>query len=169
MILRSATRSFSGAPAASSSIGWQTILLAMAPALMALPVKAESSATATPPELGRWVTGSGNLEVEIAPCGDKLCGTVVKVLANHSMSKAGAEMVPADSRPALGMQILTGFSAGGSGERDGHIYNRENGKTYDCLMALQTPDALKIRPYVLMSWFGKTQIWHRVGSDLSQR
>ena len=169
MILRSATRSFSGAPAASSSMGWRMALLAMAPALMMMPAQAEPSAATTSSELGRWVTGNGNLEVEIAACGDKLCGTVVKVLANHSMSKAGAEMVPADSRPALGMQILTDFSASGSGEHDGRIYNRENGKTYDCLMAMQTPDELKIRPYVVMSWFGKTQIWHRVGSDVSQR
>jgi uncharacterized protein (DUF2147 family) len=168
MISRS-TRSFAGARAAGSSTGWRMTLLAMAPVLMALPAQAEPAAAAAPSELGRWITGSGNLEVEIAACGDKLCGTVVKVLANHSMSKAGAEMVAADSRPALGMQILSDFSASASGERDGRIYNRENGKTYDCLMALQAPDELKVRPYVLMSWFGKTQVWHRVDSALSQR
>ena len=40
--------------------------------------------------LGRWITESGNLEVNIAPCnpagGNALCGKVVRVLANRSMS-----------------------------------------------------------------------------------
>src|SRR5262249_50857822 len=58
--------------------------------------------------LGRWLTHTGNLEVEIARCGEALCGTVVKVLANNSMSGPG-EMAPKDGRPALGMTILKSF------------------------------------------------------------
>ena len=40
-------------------------------------------------QTGRWITASGNLEIEIAPCGQALCGTVVRVLANNSMSSSG--------------------------------------------------------------------------------
>ncbi len=130
------------------------------------------SGSGPPPELGRWVTASGNLEVEIAPCGDRLCGTVVRVLANRSMSKPGETMAPVDAlqtqlgkgtdRSPLGMQILTDFTPSGDGEWEGHIYNREDGKTYSCFMELLEPNQLKVRPYKYVHLFGKTQVWHRV-------
>ena len=74
---------------------------------------ATQPATAPHPKapLGRWITESGNLEVEIAPCPtnangtasantggssgtNTLCGKVVRVLANRSMAVTdmGAQM-----------------------------------------------------------------------------
>lgn len=113
-------------------------------------------------EMGRWLTESGNLEVDIAPCGKALCGTVVQVLGNRSMSNPNATMQAADSRPVLGMRILLDFVSNKDGEWSGHIYNRENAKTYDCRMELVAPDQLKIRAYKFLPIFGKTQIWKRV-------
>lgn len=115
---------------------------------------------------GRWVTASGNLEVEIAPCGAALCGVVTKVLANRSMSREGEAMQPVDTRPALGMKILHNFMPETTENHrttrwEGEIYNRENGKTYSCLMSLNTDGKLVLRPYVIAPLFGKTQIWQR--------
>lgn len=130
--------------------------------IAATAVLAAFSAFAQPaPHLGRWVTESGNLEVEIAPCGEVLCGTVVKVLANRSMSAAGEEMKPADTRPALGMVILSGLRPAGDGELRGEIYNRENAKTYSALLTVAPPDQLLVRGYVGLPAFGKTQVWRR--------
>ena len=135
------------------------IVLALLLCLAAAPALAQA---------GRWITESGNLEVEIAPCAAgqpaSLCGTVTKVLANRSMRAPGAEMVAADARPALGMQILTGFVSSDDGDWDGEIYNRENGKTYSCTMKLAAPDALELRAYVLLPLFGKTQTWRRAAA-----
>lgn len=110
---------------------------------------------------GNWVTESGNLEVQLAPCGPALCGTVVKVLANRSMSGPGAEVTPVNAQPALGMTLLSGFTPSGEGEWKGQIYNRENGKTYSALMTQPAPDQLLIRAYVGLPMFGKTQVWRR--------
>lgn len=118
---------------------------------------------------GRWVTASGNLEVEIAPCGAALCGTVTKVLANNSMSRSGEPMVPADPRPALGMKLLIDLVPD---EVDtpprtwrGQIYNRENAKTYRCKVEVEArPNAqseLVLRGYVGLPLFGQTQRWSR--------
>lgn len=115
-------------------------------------------------QLGRWLTASGNLEVEIAPCGKALCGTVVRVVANNSMAAPGTTMKPADVQPVLGKAIMTDFVPASDGEWEGHIYNRENGETYACVMALVAPDQLKVRPYKVMHLFGQTQIWHRVAT-----
>jgi uncharacterized protein (DUF2147 family) len=146
-------------------IVWSAWLIAaLSPAWPALAQTALNAA----PENGRWVTESGNLEVEIAPCGQALCGTVVKVIANRSMSKPNAAMTPADSRSPLGMQILTDLVPSGSGEWKGRVYNRENGETYDCLMSLASADQLKIHGYKGVPLFGKTQIWRRVSDEGKQ-
>ena len=124
---------------------------------------------------GRWITASGNLEVDIAPCGKALCGTVTKVLGNRSMSRDEVEMKPVDTRPALGMTILSDFVPADSASPEspptrwqGTIYNRENGKRYDCQMSLDTESnaagELVLRAYVGIPLFGKTQRWHRAES-----
>ncbi|ALV08697.1 DUF2147 domain-containing protein [Roseateles depolymerans] len=110
---------------------------------------------------GRWITDSGNLEVEIAPCADAWCGTVTRVLGNKSMSAPGQTMDAADKRSALGMKILTGLKpSSDNATLRGEIYNRENAKTYSVRLALDG-DQLVVRPYVFIPLFGKTQVWHR--------
>jgi len=130
--------------------------------LSAMLANAASAATPTDPR-GRYLTASGNLEVDVAPCGEALCGTVSKVVANHSMSRPGETMQPADNRPAEGLKILLDFKpdADEAGSWQGRIYNRENGKTYDCRMTLDEAGNLQLRAYVGLPLFGKTQVWQR--------
>lgn len=130
--------------------------------LIAILALAAAQAQAQPAQAGRWITESGNLEVEIAPCGDALCGTVTRVIANRSMSAPGQEMDAADKRPALGMQILTGLRPSGDGTLAGEIYNRENAKTYSVRLTMDGPQQLLVRPYVGLPLLGKTQLWRRV-------
>ena len=116
-------------------------------------------------QTGRWLTESGNLEIDIAPCAEKLCGTVARVLANRSMSKPGVEI----ATPAtVGMKILSDFVPSAEGEWEGEIYNRENGKTYSCVMSLRGADELQVRGYVGIHLIGRTQIWHRVPEPTAQ-
>jgi uncharacterized protein (DUF2147 family) len=142
-------------------------ILLVAGAALSLSALAQA-ATSASPESGRWLTESGNLEVDIAPCGPALCGTVVKVIANRSMSKSDAAMAPVDKRSPMGMKILSDFVSSGEGEWKGRIYNRENGETYDCLMSMAAPDQLKVRGYKGFPLFGKTQIWRRVAIEAAQ-
>lgn len=130
---------------------------------------------AAPVPNGVWLTESGNFEVEIAPCGGALCGKVSKVLANHAMAGSGASSessmnqgssmsAPSDTGAMLGRNILTDLRATGNGSFRGSIYNRENGKTYDCEIRAVSADHLKVRAYKLLPLFGKTQIWTRVAN-----
>jgi uncharacterized protein (DUF2147 family) len=125
------------------------------PALMVLLLVASTAHAQT----GRWITASGNLEIEIAPCGAALCGTAVRVLANNSMSAPGQAM--ASNVPGLGLKILHDFISNGDGTWTGQIYDRENGKTYRCRMRELSADELEVHPYVGIPLFGQTQIWHR--------
>ena len=132
--------------------------------LTAVPAIGQSAiASGNDAPIGRWLTDNGNLEVEIGRCGEALCGTVVKVLANRSMS-GGGEMVAADNRSPLGMTVLKDFKAAG-GEWRGEIYNRENAKTYSCRISLSAPDQLTVRPYVGLPLFGKTLTWTRIATE----
>lgn len=131
-------------------------------AIVAMGAPAAQAQPQQPPaQLGRWVTESGNLEVDIAACGDALCGTVTRVMANRSMSAPGQEMEPADKRPALGMKLLTGLRAAGDETLKGDIYNRENAKTYSVRLTMDGPQQMLVRPYVGIPLFGKTQLWKR--------
>ena len=121
---------------------------------------------------GLWLTASGNLEVRIEPCGAALCGKVARVIANQSMSRPGEAMADGAQPAQEGMDILSGFlpsdtDTAPDGRRvttewRGRIFNRENGKTYDCLMSSGAAGELKLRAYVGLPLFGKTQAWQRV-------
>jgi uncharacterized protein (DUF2147 family) len=121
---------------------------------------------------GRYLTASGNFEVELARCGDALCGSVSKVIANHSMSRPGEAMQAADARDPMGLRLLSNFVADGDATNGatqwrGDIHNRENGKTYSCLMSLDARGDLVLRAYVGLPLFGKTQVWQRLGGPES--
>jgi uncharacterized protein (DUF2147 family) len=146
-------------------------LMTRTAAMLLLSLGAVAAAHAADPR-GRFITASGNLEVELAPCGDALCGTVTRVLANRSMSGSGA-MQAADGRDPLGLTILKDFvpSAFGAPAADGtpqptewrgEVYNRENGKLYSGLLSLDERGDLQLRAYIGLPLFGKTQVWTRV-------
>jgi uncharacterized protein (DUF2147 family) len=139
------------------------------PALLALSLSFAAAAADAADPRGRYLTQSGNFEVDVAPCGAALCGKVSKVVANHSMSRPGEAMQAANARDPMGLQLLANFVADGdaSGEPKqwrGEIYNRENGKTYSCVMSLDERGDLVLRAYVGLPLFGKTQVWQRLAA-----
>lgn len=130
-------------------------------------IAADAPAAQQTGAVGRWLTQSGNFEIDIAACGQALCGTVVRVLGNQSMSRPGTEMKPADTKSVMGMKILSELVPSDDGTLQGRIYNRENGKTYDCRVTPLAPDQLEIRAYKFLPIFGKSQVWTRVTSKKS--
>src|SRR5262245_6600325 len=77
---------------------------------------------------GRWETASHNLVVRIEGCGATMCGIVAQVLANNSMMGSGEAAV----QPLpVGYRLINNLRRDGDHWR-GRIFNRENGRTYDC-------------------------------------
>jgi uncharacterized protein (DUF2147 family) len=133
----------------------RAIALAMTAALGVSACQTASAPVASPQ--GRWVTASRNLVVEIAPCGELMCGTVAKVLANYSMSGAGRS----SARPLpVGFRLITDMHRDGD-HWTGRIFDRENGRTYDLSLRELTDLRLEVRPYVVLPLAGRTQIWTR--------
>ncbi|MBX3493485.1 MAG: DUF2147 domain-containing protein [Parvibaculum sp.] len=97
---------------------------------------------------GRWIAPEEDAVVEIAPCGDALCGTVVEILSN-----------PGDA--GTGTRILIGFESSGAGTWSGTAYSRAKDKSYDCNIEMLDANRLKLRPYVGIPLFGETLVWER--------
>lgn len=116
---------------------------------------------------GVWLTPGGNSHVEIAPCGDKLCGRIVWL--KKPKNKKGEPLRDARnaekalrSRPILGLPLLTGFPQEPTDGvwDDGKIYSPKTGKTFRSEMEMNDRDTLKVSG---CRWIRcKSQIWKRL-------
>ena len=111
-------------------------------ALAALILSAGSALAADPLE-GDWRTAvddNGNSGiVRVQPCGDALCGTLVK-----AYDAAGKEW----KSPNLGRQILSQTVSKGNGNYTGRVFSPDRGKTYNSKLKMNG-SALKVSGCVL--------------------
>lgn len=129
---------------------------------------AASAGAQGPTPVGVWLHANQRIQVEIAPCGDKLCGKMVWF--RWPNDAGGLPLVDLKNvntalrtRPLLGLTILHGLYR--TGERiwdGGKIYNPDDGVDYDSVMTIHPDGTLRVRAYVLLPLLGKTLIWTRV-------
>ena len=120
---------------------------------------ATGPAWAAVPVTGKWVTAGKDSVVEIAPCGQKLCGKVAKLLkpAEGGPPTDRNNPDPAlKSRPLVGLPILTDFVDAG-GQWAGTIYDPRNGKSYRSNVAKNPDGTLKVQGCI--AFFCQTQTW----------
>ncbi len=116
--------------------------------------------------LGRWLTAGGKSQVEIAPCGERLCGRIVwlkEPLDDDGSPKRDAKNKDETlrERPILGLPLLQGFRRLEDGSwGEGSIYNPEDGDTYRSQMRLVGDDELQVEGCVFI--FCKAQTWKKV-------
>jgi uncharacterized protein (DUF2147 family) len=127
----------------------------LALALVAMPVFAAQPVT------GAWLTDARDGIVEIAPCGDKLCGRLAKMLVAPKGSATDRNNPdPAlRDRPLVGLAVLTGFAPDGEVWR-GTGYDPKAGKSYATTLQRLGPDTLKVKGCV-MGFLCRSAIWTR--------
>lgn len=116
-------------------------------------------ALAATPVTGKWITAGKDSVVEIAPCGQKLCGKVAKLLTptpNGPPVDRNNPNPALKSRPLIGLPILSDFVEAGA-QWSGTIYNPRNGKTYRSNVARNPDGTLMVQGCV--SFFCQTQTW----------
>lgn len=95
------------------------------------------------PLLGMWRTtadDNGNTGlIEVAPCGAKLCGTLVK-----SFDSSGAERASEN----IGRKIISETVPAGDGQYKGKVYSPDRDKTYNSKLQLNG-DTLKVSGCVM--------------------
>jgi uncharacterized protein (DUF2147 family) len=139
---------------------------------------AATASAQSPSVMGTWLTASGIAQVRIGPCPDAasgpICGLVVGLInpkgpdGNAVAPDMATDYRNADpalrTRKVIGMPLIWGFkkTADPNAFEDGHVYNGENGKTYNANISLQPDGKLRLRGYVGTPMLGETQLWTRV-------
>lgn len=124
------------------------ILLALPLAVAPLP-----AAAAAPSVAGAWRTEDGSAVVEIAPCGEQMCGRIARVLAsgpNVPRTDVNNPDSRRRSRPLVGLQILSGFRRGTKAWEDGRAYDPKSGRSYAASLRLDADGSLRVTGCVLI-------------------
>jgi uncharacterized protein (DUF2147 family) len=116
--------------------------------------------------LGVWADEDGKSHIEIAPCGEYLCGHVVWLKEPEDASgQPKTDINNPDkslrSRPILGLKIIGGLQPDwGNTRLKGQVYNAEDGRVYDFYLK---PKAwtMSVEGCFLMILCG-SQTWTRV-------
>src|SRR4051812_37406346 len=127
----------------------------------ALPANAQSPS-------GVWLTKDQDAHVRIGACGGEICGTIAW-LKEPIDSQTGMPAVDEPnpdpgkrSRPLLRDQVMYGMRPSGAGRRTRHLYNADDGKTYEGNLVVLGPDNVKVEGCLIGICMGET--WQRVPS-----
>lgn len=148
------------------------MLGALAALSAALPIAAAETASPTPaqsaarptsqPILGRWLTEPRDGIIEITQAAD---GSYQgKIIGGDSPHRTDAKNPDASKRSALllGQVILQGLTLKSPGHwSGGTIYDPDSGHTYNLNVELLDNAHLKLRGFIGISLFGRTQVWER--------
>jgi uncharacterized protein (DUF2147 family) len=115
---------------------------------------------------GKWLTKDGTATVNIAHCGEALCGTIV-ALKEPNDPKTGKPKVDSENpdaakrgRPIIGVQIVFDMKPSATPDKwDGQVYNAEDGKTYTGSITLTSATALELKGCALAGLVCKSQTW----------
>ena len=111
--------------------------------------------------LGTWKEPAG-AKIEVHLCGAEVCAKLLKLSDDAPKTNDGNNPdKKLQQRPLVGLEIGTGFRlADASHAEDGKLYDPKSGKTYHGSMTSEG-DSLKLRGYVGIKAFGRTEIWKR--------
>jgi uncharacterized protein (DUF2147 family) len=141
---------------------------ALAPIALVIGVAAFAASANAQSPAGVWLTKDQDAHVRIAGCGGALCGTIVwlKDPVDKQTGKPPIDEHNPDpakrSRPLRGIQVMYGMHPSGPGKWTGHLYNADDGKTYDGNLMLLGPDSVKVDGCLIGICMGET--WRRVQS-----
>jgi len=149
-------------------VGFQYLLATVLFSCLSLAYAANQAAAI----VGIWTTQDGKARVQIVEQDNAFNGQIVWLKqplfpANDPQGMAGKPKVDRNNpdnklraRPIMGLPLLGGFHyAGGDVWSGGTIYDPESGKTYSCKITLMKDGSLRIRGYVGIPLFGRTEIW----------
>ena len=115
--------------------------------------------------IGIWFTGGKEpAKIQIYKSGEKFYGKIVWLKNPTENGKQRMDGNNPDkakqSNPIIGLLMLTGFKFDGDDEwKGGDIYDPESGKTYSSYIYLKDKNTLKVRGYIGISLFGRTETW----------
>jgi uncharacterized protein (DUF2147 family) len=122
---------------------------------------AAAPAAASPID-GLWLTDDHKGVVRIGPCGEGVCGWIVRVLDNRPgvpTRDVNNPLRVLRNRPIIGLAVLTGFTANGTEYSGGTAYDPKAGRAYRATLRLRSGNALDVTGCVL--FICRTVAWTR--------
>ncbi len=115
---------------------------------------------------GRWLTQEGDGWIRIQIVGDSLEGSVAG--SPDPKQREERELDDRNPDPDLrtrrldGLIIMKGFEYDGDSKwSGGTVYDPNSGKTYKCTVTQVDADTLKMRGFIGISLFGRSETWTR--------
>lgn len=123
-----------------------------------------SLSAASPALFGDWTTADGSV-VRTFPCADTLCIKIVTITPSAPGTLDHNNPDPTlRSRSLCNLEIGSTFNLTGDSEATGgRLYDPESGKTYKGNISLKG-DTMKLRGYIGVALFGRTETWHRTSN-----
>lgn len=114
--------------------------------------------------LGKWQTPSRHGVVEIARCGQSICGRLVEsdgIRTNPDLRDVKNKDTAKRTRRVKDLQMLGGFTREADKWSGGWIYNPEDGGTYKATITPDGNQSLKLKGCIVWP-LCKTQTWTRL-------
>jgi uncharacterized protein (DUF2147 family) len=112
---------------------------------------------------GTWLTANGHGVVQIAQCGDALCGQIVGI------DRAPAAPMPTDvhGRSQCGLTIITIEKRSADGTWLGEITDPRDGGTYQAKLWVDEGGNLHLHAFIGIPALGATVIWRPFAGHLT--
>ena len=109
---------------------------------------------------GTWRTADGSALVRLGPCGDRICGRIVRVLDPRAPATDRRNPDPAlRNRPLAGLTVLNGFRPAPGNALAGRAYDPKSGRAYRASLRLNRDGTLRVTGCVLVVC--RSQTWTR--------
>lgn len=128
---------------------------------------AAASAQAKPFKSGYWVSSGREIVLQIAPCGDDLCGFIAGIALSHP-----GDAMPTDWRgqPQCGFLMLRVAPAppadDGTERWKGALQDPRNGNVYRTMVKFDAAGNLGLHGYIGLPILGETQVWPKFNGQI---
>jgi uncharacterized protein (DUF2147 family) len=110
---------------------------------------------------GLWIDHTGQGAVEIAPCGNRVCGRVVWLKDPNHKSRSGKRICGTQVLGDLQRRSRTAWESG-------WIYNPEDEERFSAALQLANANTLLVTGYLGIKLLGETFTWRRATTDLER-
>ena len=136
--------------------------------VLAVCVSAPALAQTHKAPTGLWLTENKRSAIELYQCkkGEPLmCGKIAWIIDGGMQHDEKNPDASKRKTPLCGMTILSGLRMQKSGDwTGGKVYKADDGDLYDADLTVLSDSQVKLRGYMGVSLFGKSQTWTRVSS-----
>ena len=117
---------------------------------------AATPAAASAPIEGHWARG--NMQIQIAPCGQTLCGTVLRASEKQiARAEAGSGI------DLIGATLIRNIRPVGPGRYTAKVFVADKNMNANGSIVQVSPDQLSVKGCVAFGLFCKSQHWNRIG------